>query len=215
MDFKPESNRTLSLHTSDKGLEEQLPDTIIPVPLRLWPEVGFEARPHLKAGIVLGGFAGCTSLLTNIIGSVFWPAIGGEEQYPLRLIQVYLTFPLGEAALQLNSGALLALGCVLYLCTGMLYGMLFELLISYLLPHARLGARLIFCSILALGVWAINFYALLAWMQPLFLGGRWIIELIPWWVAALTHLVFGWTMALVFPLGLHESGRSGSAIPVE
>jgi hypothetical protein len=173
MNVKAKSNRTISLHIPIKEFDEQLPDTIIPVPLRPWPEAGYTAWPYLKAGIVLGGFAGCTSLLMNIIGSVFWPAIGGEEQHPLRLIQVYLTFPLGESALQLNSGALLALGCMLYLCTGMLYGMLFAFLMSYLLPHAKLGARLIFCSILALGVWAINFYALLAWIQPLVwsLGG--------------------------------------------
>jgi hypothetical protein len=55
---------------------------------------------------------------------------------------------------------------------------------------------------LALAVWAVNFYGLLAWLQPLVLGGHWIVELIPWWVGALTHLVFGWTMALLYPLGV-------------
>jgi hypothetical protein len=40
------------------------------------------------------------------------------------------------------------------------------------------------------------------------LGGRWIIDLTPWWVAMLTHLVFGWTMALIYPLaamGMNEA----------
>ena len=210
MNDNVKSNQTVSRHIPVHELDEQLPDTMIPVPLRPWPEAGYTALPHLKAGIMAGGIAGCTSLLMNIIGSVLWPAISGEDQHPLRIIQVYLTFPLGESALQLNSGVLLALGCLLYLCTGMLYGALFEFLISYLLPRADLRARLVFCSILALCVWAINFYALLAWIQPLLLGGRWIIDLVPWWVGAVTHLVFGWTMALISPLGVRGAGRSSA-----
>jgi hypothetical protein len=135
----------------------------------------------------------------NVIGSVLWPAITGQEQHPLRLIQVYLTFPLGESALQLNSGALLALGCVLYLVTGMLYGVVFTLAVSYILPRANLSVRLVVCSVLSLVVWVVNFYLLLSWVQPLLCGGRWIAELIPWWVAMITHLVFGWTVAVLYP----------------
>jgi hypothetical protein len=28
-----------------------------------------------------------------------------------------------------------------------------------------------------------------------------IVNRVPWWVAAATHLVFAWTMVLVYPLG--------------
>jgi hypothetical protein len=38
-------------------------------------------------------------------------------------------------------------------------------------------------------------------LQPLLFGGNWIVEQIPWWVGALTHLVYGWTMVVVYPLG--------------
>jgi hypothetical protein len=181
-------------------LSNVFPDQMAPVPLGPWPETGFNARSHAKSGALFGAIAGCTSLLTNIIGSVLWPAFSGHEQHPLRLIQVYLTFPLGESALQLNSGMLLVLGCLLYVGTGIIYGMLFEITISYLLPHSKIGARLIVCTILALGVWAINFYAVLVWLQPILFEGRWIINLVPWWVAAVTHLVFGWTIAALYSL---------------
>ena len=184
-------------HTPSEGLSDALPDEMMPLPLGPWPERGYNALSHVKSGALFGAIAGCTSLLTNIIGSVLWPAFSGHEQHPLRIIQVYLTFPLGEHALQLNSGVLLALGCVLYLVTGMLYGMVFEIAISYLLPHSNLPARLMACTLLALCVWAFNFYAVLVWLQPLLLGGRWVIDLVPWWVAAATHLVFGWTIALL------------------
>jgi hypothetical protein len=171
---------------------------VIELPPQVWREPGYNVFQNARAGLLWGMVGGCTSLVMNVIGSVLWPAISGEAQHPLRLIQVYLTFPLGEAALQLNSGFVLALGCVLYLATGMLYGMLFVLALSYVLPRADVWARLVACSILALGVWGVNIYLLVGWLQPLLLGGRWIAELLPWWVAASTHLVFGWTIALVY-----------------
>jgi len=186
---------------------EELAQTIL-LPTQTWQEPRYNAGRYAKSGLWLGGIAGCTSLVLNVIGSTLWPAMSGELQHPLRIIQVYLTFPLGESALQLNSGVLLSLGCLLYLGTGMLYGMLFELAISYFLPRAGVGMRLVSCSILAILIWSLNFFGLLIWVQPLLFGGRWIIDLIPWWVAALTHLVFGWTMALIYPLGTYQSEKS-------
>jgi hypothetical protein len=62
----------------------------------------FRARGHRQAfysgyyatvGFVLGGFAAMVSLLFNVIGSV----VAGK--YPLEIIRVYLTFPLGEKAM--------------------------------------------------------------------------------------------------------------------
>jgi len=179
--------------------DDELADANL-MPPQVWQEPGYDPLHYAKVGLLLGSVAGCTSLVVNIIGSVLWPVISGGTQHPLRIIQVYLTFPFGESALQLGSGLLLALGCVLYLATGMMYGMLFVLAISYLVPHAGVWARLAACSILALFVWVVNFYLLLAWLQPLLFGERWIAELIPWWVGAGTHLVFGWTVAALYPV---------------
>ncbi len=187
--------------TTDSAPAFALPDEIVPPPLEPWPDEDFRAGPSIRSGALLGGIAGCVSLLVNIVGSVAWPSLSGHMQHPLRLIQVYLTFPLGEYALQLNSGLLLAFGCLLYVVTGILYGVIFEFAIEYLLPCAGVGARLLFFMILGLTVWLISFYGLLSWLQPLMFGGRWIVELIPWWVAASTHLVFAWTMALLYPMG--------------
>jgi hypothetical protein len=207
---KVEENAPTSIEPTPKWADE-LAEAVL-TPPQVWQEPGYNAVHNAKIGLLLGSVAGCTSLVLNVIGSVLWPAVTGEPQHPLRLVQVYLTFPLGESALGLNSGALLALGCVLYLATGMLYGMLFVLAISYLLPRADLGVRLAACSILALAVWAANFYLLLAWLQPVLLGGRWIAELIPWWVAVITHLVFGWTIAVLYPIG---TVPAKSALPAE
>lgn len=194
-------------------LDDQLPAEILPLPYHAWPETGFRIGQYAKAGIVLGGIAGCVSLLMNVIGSVAWPTDVGEVRHPLHLIQVYLTFPIGGSALKLNSGWLLGLGCLLYLVTGAIYGVMMECAVAYLFPHAGVRGRLALFSVLALALWAFNFYGVLVWLQPLLFGGRWIVELIPWWVGALTHLVFGWTMALIYPLGIADGRHSTDEPP--
>jgi hypothetical protein len=160
-----------------------------------WPPQGYYTAYHVLAGFVLGMFGAVTSLLFNVVGSLF---VG---QHPLQLIRVYLTFPLGAEALTIDSGVTLAVGCCLYLATGMLLGIPFQVLLTRYLPRASFAARLAAVSGLAVFVWVVNYYAILAWLQPLVFGGRWIVDLIPWWVAALTHLIFAWTMLLVQPLG--------------
>ncbi len=192
--------RRKQLSPSTSSVDDDLPQEILPA-FHPWPEVGFRPSSYIRSGALLGGIAGCVSLMANVIGSTAWPAISGEAQHPLRLIQVFLTFPLGKTALQLNGGWLLAAGCVLFLATGMLYGVLFEYVISYFLPHADVRTRAVVFSLFALSVWVVNFYGILIWLQPVLFGGQWITELVPWWVAALTHLIFGVTMAMIYPLG--------------
>jgi hypothetical protein len=162
---------------------------------------------HATAGLLVGIIGSMASLLFNVIGSL----IVGKN--PLELIRVYLTFPLGERALQLSSqgaggahavgdGMIIALGCCLYLGTGMLLGAPIALALSRLDPKASVFARLLVGTIAALVIWGVNFYAVLAWLQPALCGGRWIVDnhLLPWWVAAATHIVFGWTVALLYPI---------------
>ena len=158
-------------------------------------------------GFLLGGIGASVALLVNVIGATL---VG---RHPFELIRVYLTFPLGEQALQLNSvprgpGAIddrmiLLLGICLYLGMGMLIGIVFQLIFSKFANKAPLGTRLFVGTLTALSVWLINFYAILIWLQPLFFGGDWIAnpQYQPVWVAAGTHLVYGWTMALLSPLG--------------
>jgi hypothetical protein len=165
--------------------------------------VGYYTAYYATTGFMLGIFGACTSLLFNILGSLLVPSAGNLEQHPLRLIQVYLTFPLGERALHIDGGLTLVVGCCLYLATGMVFGMLFHLFLTRYTMGTTLGKRLLVVTLLSLGVWIVNFYCILSWLQPLLFGGRWIVDMIPPWVAAGTHLVFGWTMVLVYPWGLY------------
>lgn len=157
---------------------------------------------YATTGFFLGTLAAFASLLFNVLGSV---AVG---QHPLTLIMVYLTFGLGESALNTNAmdnGPLaITIGCCLYVGTGMLLGIPFQMVFNFFGFGKGLVWRLIVGSGLALGIWIVNYYLVLAWLQPMLFGGNWIVEKVPVLVAAFTHLIFGWTMAVVYPLGQYE-----------
>ncbi|MBM4077617.1 MAG: hypothetical protein FJ267_18475 [Planctomycetes bacterium] len=172
-----------------------------------WSPSGFYFAYYATTGFLLGGFAALVALIVNMIGA---PLAG---RHPMELIRVYLTFPLGEKALQLASiegksfavddGLLLILGCCLYLATGMILGIGFQLALMAWAKNGGVVQRLIVSSVLAILVWLVAFYAILSWLQPLLFGGNWIVDTkyLPIWVAAGTHLVFGWMMAILSPLG--------------
>jgi hypothetical protein len=168
-----------------------------------WPPTNYYTAYYATAGFMLGIFGAATSLIFNIVGSLM---VG---QYPLELIRIYLTFPLGARALNdaTDSGVVLAIGCCLYLGAGMLLGIPFHLALTWFARQGGLAKRMVVASVLAIVVWLVSYYGILAWLQPLLFGGNWIVSMIPWWVAALTHLVFGWTMAIAYPLGLFEPYR--------
>jgi hypothetical protein len=191
-------------------LEAEIADREVPA---AWAPQRFYSAFYAMTGFVLGGVAAMASLLFNVIGST----VAGE--HPLRIIGVYLTFPLGDQALRLTSaagtdyviddGVILALGCCLYIGTGMVLGVVFHTVISMLSEGRPLLVRLIVGTLLGVLVWFVNYYLILVWLQPLLFGGRWITDssLLPWWVALSTHLVFGWTMALMSPFGAYVPYR--------
>ena len=203
------TNMTTDNHTKLAELErlkariEELEDEIIGDEPASgdWQRKGYYLTYFATTGFFLGMIGATTSLLFNIVGAV---AFGLES--PLQIIKVYLTFGLGEKALdpQLDNGMILAIGCCLYIGTGMLLGVPFQLILTRFAAEATLIKRLVISSLLGLAIWVINYYLLLAWIQPLLFGGNWIVTLIPPWVAAATHLVFGWTMAVVYPWGIRE-----------
>ncbi|MFM7059060.1 MAG: hypothetical protein ACKO2P_19290 [Planctomycetota bacterium] len=178
-----------------------------------WTPARFYSVFYITTGFVLGGVAAMASLLFNVIGST---VVG---QHPLQIIGVYLTFPLGAPALRLTSGEgtayviddgmILALGCCLYIGTGMVLGTLFHCVISMLAEQRPFASRLAVGTLLGAIVWFVNYYLILSWLQPLLFGGNWItdIALLPWWVALATHVVFGWTMAALSRLGAYVPYR--------
>jgi hypothetical protein len=163
-----------------------------------WAPKDYYTLFHILAGALLGLIGAGASLLFNVVGSLL---VG---QHPLEIIRIYLTFPLGEPALTIDSGAALAMGCCLYLATGAVYGIAFHLIISRYFNTTAGNKRFIAATVLGLALWLVNYYGVLSWLQPMLFGGNWIIALVPWWVAAVTHLVFAWTMLIIDQWGHFE-----------
>ena len=153
-----------------------------------WPPKGYYLLWHIVIGMTLGGVGALVSLGASMIGAPLF----GEQ--PLRLIRVYLTFPMGEAALTAEAGSVLFIGCMLYLATGALFGVAFHLAMSLYLRDASRGRKFAAATAVGLGLWIFNYYLVLSWLQPMLLGGNWIVRMVPIGVAALTHLCFVWTM---------------------
>ena len=126
-----------------------------------WPPKGFYLEYYATTGFLLGIFGAMASLLANIIGA----PIAGKS--PLELIRVYLTFPLGARALELASqqtdvyvigdGVMLAIGCCLYLATGMLLGVPFFIALARLTIGKSTAYRLLVATVLSLVLWLVNF----------------------------------------------------------
>jgi hypothetical protein len=179
---------------SDLGQAHTQPD---------WRDREYYLTYYATTGFFLGMIGALASLLFNVIGSV---AVG---QHPLKLIQVYLTFGLGDRAIApgFNDALALLIGCCLYVATGMVFGVPFQIAMSRLAPRTDLITRLMWATLLGLGLWIVNYYLVLTWLQPLLFGGRWIVDQVPWYVAASTHLVFAWTMAVLYPYGVFSPYR--------
>ena len=162
---------------------------------------GYYTAYYATTGFMLGIFGAMASLLFNVVGSVL------TGRHPLELIRTYLTFPLGDRAFELppdQNGLMLAIGCCLYLGTGMLLGIPLYLALTRWGGGKPLAAKFVIATIVSLIIWIINFYGILSWLQPALIdmsAENLIVNRVPWWVAAATHLVFGWTMVLVYPLG--------------
>ena len=75
--------------------------------------------------------------------------------------------------------------------------------------------RLVFATVAGLLLWAVNFYLILAWLQPLLFDGNWITDpkLIPPWIGAATHVVFAWVVAALYPWGTIDEQRTTNQDP--
>src|SRR5262249_27780277 len=150
MDLEVKRQRLEELRAEVRRLEAELTEGAV-----VWPPRSYDTAFHVLAGFVLGIFGAATSLLFHVVGSLL---VG---PHPLQLIRVYLTFPLGKPALQIESGLTLAIGCCLYLGTGMLLGIPFHLVYSRLPRGTSLLTRVVVATGLGLLLWVVNFYAIL------------------------------------------------------
>jgi len=196
MDIEAKKKELDQLRRQTRQLEAELVEA---TPVATFQPSGYYATYYATVGFMLGLFGAMSSLLLNVVGSVL------AGKHPLELIRVYLTFPLGDQALEMESGLALAVGCCLYFGTGMLLGIPMYMALARWADRGSLLKRLVVASVVSLAIWLVNYYGILSWLQPLLVEDmspeHYIVKLVPWQVAALTHLVFGWTLAVLYPLG--------------
>lgn len=169
---------------------------IASLPLPAW--AGRRPASFVLAGLLVGFVGAAASLLFHMVGAL------AMQNNPLQVVRIYLTLLRGERALANDTGRWLALGTCLYLLGGACYGILFHQVLGRWFPQAPGIWRLLVSSAMGVMIWLVNFYLLLSWLQPLLTGGPSVLQLIPFWLAALTHLVFAWTIFF-----MEEWGRPG------
>jgi hypothetical protein len=159
-----------------------------------WPPVGFYLTFYIVAGATIGILGSVTSFLFNVVGSLL------VKQDPLLFLRVYGTVFLGAKALTTDDLNFFMLVAVVHFSVGASAGAVFHVLVNRFVPD-RAGLQIVLGALYGLLMWVVNFYVVIAWLQPRLVGEAYVLQLMPAWIAALTHVIYGLTLGLLQPLG--------------
>ncbi len=176
--------------TAIASLEAQLTQPIS----ASWPPVGFYLTFYIVAGVTIGILGSVTSFVFHVVGSLL------VNQDPLLFLRVYGTVFLGKAALTTDDLNFFMLVAVVHFSVGASAGAVFQVLISRFVPD-RWPLQIALGGLYGLAMWVVNFFFVISWLQPRLVGEPFVLDLMPTWVAALTHLIYGLTLGLLQPLG--------------
>jgi hypothetical protein len=171
-------------------LEAQLPGPAGAV----WPPAGFYLTYYVVSGMILGILGSITSFACHVLGSLL------VHQDPLRFLRVYGTVFLGPTALATDDLDFFMLVAIVHFSVGAAAGAVFSVLVNRFAPP-RAGVQIALGAAYGLLMWIVNFYVVIAWMQPRLVGQAYVLQMMPVGVAALTHVVYGLTLGLLQPLG--------------
>ena len=164
----------------------------VPTPAS-WPPVGFYLTFYIVAGTTIGILGSVTSFIFHVVGSLL------VKQNPLLFLRVYGTVFLGPRALTTDDLNFFMLVAVVHFSVGASAGAVFQVFISRFLPD-RPGLQIVLGGVYGLLMWVVNFYVVIAWLQPRLFGEALVLKLMPVWIAALTHLIYGLTLGVLQPL---------------
>jgi hypothetical protein len=159
-----------------------------------WPPVGFYLTFYIVAGATIGILGSVTSFAFNVLGSLL------VKQDPLLFLRVYGTVFLGAKALTTDDLNFFMLVAVVHFSVGASAGAVFQVFISRFVPD-RPALQIVLGGVYGLLMWIVNFYLIITWLQPRLVGQAYVLELMPIWIAALTHLIYGLTLGVLQPLG--------------
>jgi hypothetical protein len=168
-----------------------------------WPPRGFYLTFHVVAGLMIGVLGSITSFFFHIVGSLL------VNQDPLYVLRVWGTVFLGERALTTTDLNFFMLVAVVHFSIGAVGGAVFHVLVSFFVPDRPLR-QLVLGGAYGLLMWIVNFYFVLVWLQPRLVGQAYVLQLMPPWIAALTHLIYGLTLGALQPLGRFQPYRGAA-----
>jgi hypothetical protein len=177
---------------------------LVEAPAALWPPAGFYLTFYVVAGTMIGILGSLVSFLFHVVGSVL------VNQDPLRFLRVYGTIFLGARALTTDDLNFFMLVAVVHFSVGALAGAVFHVLVNWLVP-GRTATQIALGAAYGLLMWIVNFYVVIAWLQPRLVGEPYVLELMPVWIAALTHVIYGVTLGVLQPLGRFVPYRPADA----
>jgi len=160
-----------------------------------WPPQGFYLTYYVIAGILLGILGSVTSFAFHVIGSVL------VDQDPLRVLRVYGTVFLGESALTTTDLSFFMLVGIAHFSIGAAAGAVFHVLVNRFAADKPASTIIGLGAAYGLVMWIVNFYGILSWLQPRLVGAPYVLQLMPIWIAAATHLIYGLTLGVLQPLG--------------
>jgi hypothetical protein len=194
-DLRPEEiRREIERHRQAiADLEARL--AALPGEPRGWPPPGFYTTFYVVAGMTLGAMGAITSFIFNVVGSLI------VAQDPMKILRVYGTFFIGQEALTTDNLNFLMLVLLTHMIVGAAGGAVFHVVINRNFADRSPGKKILYAGLLGCAIWLINFYGIISWLQPLLVGQAYILRLMPFWVAALTHIIYGLTLGLLQPLG--------------
>jgi hypothetical protein len=159
-----------------------------------WPPTGFYLTYYVVSGAIIGILGSLASFFFHIIGSLI------VHQDPLLVLRVYGTVFLGEKALTTGDLNFFMLVAVVHFSVGACAGAVFHVLVNWFVPNRSL-LHVVLGGLYGIVMWVVNFYFILSWLQPALVGQPFVLDLMPPWVAAVTHLIYGLTLGLLVPLG--------------
>jgi hypothetical protein len=189
-----ESRQDVLRHIEEHRRAIALLEARLGEPTVRWPPAGFYLTFYVVAGMILGILGSLASFGMHVLGSVL------IAQDPLRILRVYGTVFLGPKALTTDDLNFFMLVAVVHFSVGAAAGAVFHVLVNRLVPD-RWPLQLVLGAAYGLLMWIVNFYVVIAWLQPRLWGEAYVLQLMPVWLAALTHLVYGLTLAVLQPLG--------------
>lgn len=160
-----------------------------------WHPGGFYTTFYIVVGMILGIIGGLTSFMFNFVGSAL------VAQSPMQFLRVLGTYFNGPEALTTTDFAFLMMVLLTHLSVGALAGAVYHVWVNRYLPEGPLNKVLGSSALFGILLWLVTFYGIISWTQPMFYGQAYVLNEMPFWVALLTHLVYGLTLGLLQPLG--------------